>query len=235
MQMDTTKLPALTASEVNALLTSPDAIRALADYHDVRESEADSMGVVDAANHHRERRIALKAEAERIEAAWQSEQPVKPLLSIAMHPLRTDAKGDPAPPNSLPDWSECALRVENSDFISRRMAEGGHGHEPDGKYASELHRFIYEYDDANDFRSAWFLHRLELVLAEAKESTQPAPHVCEVEVVDHGSILGKTWHVFKRIELPAGRHLLYTTTPTGDGRDVTQSSQSSGSPPCWCP
>lgn len=73
-----------------------------------------------------------------------------------------------APPNSLPSWSECAMRVDNSDFIAKRVAEGGYGPEADSKLASQLHRFIHEYDDADPYRSAWFLHRLELVVNEAK-------------------------------------------------------------------
>ncbi|MFA6271027.1 MAG: hypothetical protein WC657_07535 [Candidatus Paceibacterota bacterium] len=72
-----------------------------------------------------------------------------------------------APPNSLPDWSECAIRVDNSDFIAKRVAEGGYGPDADTMLATELHRFIYEYDDADSYGSAWFLHRLELVIAEA--------------------------------------------------------------------
>lgn len=75
-------------------------------------------------------------------------------------------KQEEAPPNKLPSWDECALRVANSDFIAKRIAEGGYGPEPDSKLASQLHRFIYEYDDADPYRSAWFLHRLELVLQE---------------------------------------------------------------------
>ena len=73
-----------------------------------------------------------------------------------------------APPNSLPNWSECALRVENSDFIEKRVAGGGYGAEPDSLLASELHRFIYEYDDADPYRSAWFMHRLEKLLDETR-------------------------------------------------------------------
>lgn len=76
--------------------------------------------------------------------------------------------GDPAPPNNLPQWDECALRVSNSKFIAQRVAEGGYGAEPDSMLATELHRFIYEYDDADPYLSAWFLHRLELVLTEAR-------------------------------------------------------------------
>lgn len=60
------------------------------------------------------------------------------------------------------------MRVENSDYIAQRIAEGGYGPEKDDKLASALHRFIYEYDDLDPVRSAWFLHRLELVLNEAK-------------------------------------------------------------------
>ena len=71
---------------------------------------------------------------------------------------------DDAPKNSLPDWSECCLRVENSNFIDKRIAEGGFGYEEPGYYANELHRFIYEYDDADPYKSAWFLHRLEKLI-----------------------------------------------------------------------
>ena len=78
-------------------------------------------------------------------------------------------KRDEAPPNSLPTWSECALRVDNSNYIEKRVAEGGYGPEADSKIASELHRFICEYDDLDTYRSAWFLHRLERVLDEAKQ------------------------------------------------------------------
>ena len=73
-----------------------------------------------------------------------------------------------APSNKLPTWGECALRVENSDFIVKRMADGGYGPDHDSLLANELHRFIYEYDDSDPFRSAWFLHRLELVLEEVR-------------------------------------------------------------------
>lgn len=75
-----------------------------------------------------------------------------------------------APSNNLPDWGECAMRVTNSDFIAKRVAEGGHGPDSDSKLANELHRFIYEYDDADAFRSAWFLHRLELLLEETRRA-----------------------------------------------------------------
>lgn len=75
---------------------------------------------------------------------------------------------EPAPANNLPDWSECRQRVENSEYVEKRIAEGGFGFEEDGHYANELHRFIYEYDDADRYRSAWFLHRLEKLIEFVK-------------------------------------------------------------------
>ncbi len=93
--------------------------------------------------------------------------------------LPTEVVKEPAPPNSLPDWSECSLRVANSDFIAKRVAEGGYGAEPDTKLATELHRFIYEYDDADSYRSAWFLHRLEKVLNEVATPIAAQPAAAE--------------------------------------------------------
>ena len=77
--------------------------------------------------------------------------------------------GERAPKNNLPTWHECQLRVENSDYVDKRAAEGGHGPDNDSKLASQLHRFIYEYDDADPYRSEWFLYRLQMVLEEAKQ------------------------------------------------------------------
>jgi hypothetical protein len=77
---------------------------------------------------------------------------------------------EPAPASNLPSWNECAMRVENSDFIAKRVAEGGYGPDADSLLATELHRFIYEYDDADAYRSAWFMHRLEKVVTEARAS-----------------------------------------------------------------
>lgn len=82
---------------------------------------------------------------------------------------RTDA-----PANSLPSHGECALRVGNSEHIDKRVAEGGYGNEYGVPVASELHKFIYEYDDADPYRSAWFLHRLERLLDETKKDATAA-------------------------------------------------------------
>lgn len=77
-----------------------------------------------------------------------------------------------APPNNLPKWEECALRVANSNFIDKRVSDGGYGPEFDSKTATHLHRFIHEYDDDDPYKSEWFLHRLELVLEEARSEAQ---------------------------------------------------------------
>ena len=85
----------------------------------------------------------------------------------------TVSSGEQAPPHSLPVWSECAMRVDNSNFYAKSIADGGYGPEHDSKLASALHRFIYEYDDKDPYRSAWFMHRLENMINEI--SKQPAP------------------------------------------------------------
>ncbi len=73
-----------------------------------------------------------------------------------------------APKNNLPSWDECAKRVENSKYVEDRILSGGVGFEEKCDYASELHRFIYEYDDADPYKSAWFLHRLEILVSEIR-------------------------------------------------------------------
>lgn len=102
-----------------------------------------------------------------------------PTEAAAMAATVPAAELDPAPASSLPDWDECQMRVANSDFIAQRVAEGGYGADHDTKLATELHRFIYEYDDADPHRSAWFLHRLEKLLAETKAQAPVADQPAE--------------------------------------------------------
>ena len=61
-----------TESEIKALEGHPDALRALADWHSVRETEADSIGpeFSDCVAHHEARRNELQNEAARIEADY---------------------------------------------------------------------------------------------------------------------------------------------------------------------
>jgi hypothetical protein len=79
--------------------------------------------------------------------------------------------------------------------------------ESHSKLATALHRFIYEYDDADSYRSAWFLHRLELVLNEAQASAVAATGepVARVNVID-----GSTFTKYLT-NLPDGLYDLYTT------------------------
>ncbi len=92
-----------------------------------------------------------------------------------------EAGREEAPPNSLPSYGECALRVGNSKFIDKRVAEGGYGNEYGVPVASELHKFIHEYDDADPYRSAWFLHRLERLLDETRTlASTPQPGMVTV-------------------------------------------------------
>jgi hypothetical protein len=92
---------------------------------------------------------------------------------------------DDAPSNSLPSYKECRLRVENTKYVEERIKAGGFGFDDDGLYASQLHKFIYEYDDADPYKSAWFLHRLELLINEiTSANTAPQPVVDTVAVID---------------------------------------------------
>lgn len=59
-----------TDAEINVVEHHPDALRALADYHDGQESQADAMGMGSSAEHHRARRIELEREAALIEDEW---------------------------------------------------------------------------------------------------------------------------------------------------------------------
>ena len=81
---------------------------------------------------------------------------------------------EPAPGSSLPTWEECALRVENSEYIEKRVDGGGYGPDGDSLLATPIHRFIYEYQDADECRATWFRHRLELALEYALGSGSPA-------------------------------------------------------------
>lgn len=58
-----------TDSEIKALEGHPDALRALADWHSVKETEADSIGpeLSDCVEHHAKRYNELRTEAARID------------------------------------------------------------------------------------------------------------------------------------------------------------------------
>jgi hypothetical protein len=83
-----------------------------------------------------------------------------------------------APSNSLPTWYECELIIKNDEFCKRTKA-GLESQVLDTPRTTPiptaLHRFIYEYDDADSYRSEWFMHRLEQVLKEAAAQLPAAP------------------------------------------------------------
>jgi hypothetical protein len=77
-----------------------------------------------------------------------------------------------APKHSLPAWGECSLRVDNRQYLESAGAIKD-GVLIDDYYCDSLlpdpiHEFIYEYDDADPYKSAWFMHRLELAINHAK-------------------------------------------------------------------
>jgi hypothetical protein len=61
---------ALLDYELKELAKMPDALMALADWHDHQESKAAAMGC-GSAQHHQERRLALSEQASRIKQTWE--------------------------------------------------------------------------------------------------------------------------------------------------------------------
>lgn len=61
-----------TEGEIKALEGHPDVLRILADWHSVKETEADAIGpeLSDSVEHHAKRYDELRAEAARIEANY---------------------------------------------------------------------------------------------------------------------------------------------------------------------
>lgn len=85
-----------------------------------------------------------------------------------------------APSNSLPSWSECNLRVGNSEWLKDNDREA----ECDSLTANPLHEFIYEYDDSDAYKSAWFLHRLENLIGFIRSEQHPSPDAALVEALE---------------------------------------------------
>lgn len=61
----------LTPTELKQCPATPGVLRALAELHDVHEMEADACDMPDSAEHHKKRAAELRAEADRIERAWE--------------------------------------------------------------------------------------------------------------------------------------------------------------------
>lgn len=60
----------LTEKEIEWLSTSPQGLRAAADYHDIQETQGEPMGF--DCTGHRKRREELLTEAARINREWES-------------------------------------------------------------------------------------------------------------------------------------------------------------------
>jgi hypothetical protein len=67
-----------------------------------------------------------------------------------MTPTPTPTQIAEAPAHNLPKWKECERVIESQN-------------------ETPLDRFIYEYDDSDGLRSDWFMHRLELVIEDARK------------------------------------------------------------------
>ena len=61
----------LSELEVLVCETTPDALEAVAEYHDTQADMAASMGVTDSAEHHQRRAEELRSEARRIADRWE--------------------------------------------------------------------------------------------------------------------------------------------------------------------
>lgn len=97
------------------------------------------------------------------------------LCPACQPPVQERESDDAAPPNSLPSWQECQRIIKNQEFRERARAGlevGVLDLPPTTPEPTEIHRFIYEYDDADRYKSAWFMHRLELALATAAKQAR---------------------------------------------------------------
>jgi len=74
---------------------------------------------------------------------------------------------DEAPTNSLPTYEECALRVGNAKYLKDNNLENDASHHGT-PLPTPLHEFIYEYDCADAYKSAWWMHRLEKLIEFVK-------------------------------------------------------------------
>ena len=74
---------------------------------------------------------------------------------------------DDAPTNNLPTYEECALRVSNAEYLKENDLENDDFYH-DALLPNPIHEFIYEYDCADRYKSAWWMHRLEKLIEYVK-------------------------------------------------------------------
>ena len=70
-----------------------------------------------------------------------------------------------APKNNLPSWDRC--RDMCTKVLDAEMKYVVISYDVGNPIAG----FIYEYDDANDYKSAWFMHRLERLIDYVRDTT----------------------------------------------------------------
>ncbi len=140
----------------------------------------------------------------------------KELNQSEIAPAAPEVDLERAPANHLPSWKECKLIIENYEFRQRAKAglEGAVlDTPPTTPEPTAIHRFIYEYDDADSYRSEWFMHRLELALIahdakvrrEALERVHPKPGDFDLSLkllTIIGVILGIAGTLFVLVTLP---------------------------------
>ena len=76
-----------------------------------------------------------------------------------------------SPLSDLPSWEDCKIRVANREFIEKEELNINDFPEPHNM-PNELHEFLYEYDESDDYKSAWFRHRLERLINKVKSNPE---------------------------------------------------------------
>ena len=149
--------PSAAYEQIADLLSAPQAEQPRLTKEQVRRifNEQFETAMVDAGDYRAATKCGLNAVCTLLSA------PATPA------PAAPEVDLERAPANHLPSWKECKLIIENYEFRQRAKAglEGAVlDTPPTTPEPTAIHRFIYEYDDADSYRSEWFMHRLELAL-----------------------------------------------------------------------
>ena len=79
-------------------------------------------------------------------------------------------KVDAAPSSNLPTWRDSMIRVQNRIYIKVNGLENDDFLNDEETMSNVLHEFIYEYDCTDEYKSAWWRHRLEKLVKAIKEN-----------------------------------------------------------------
>jgi hypothetical protein len=92
------------------------------------------------------------------------------------------------PKSTLPSWQECALRYENTEYLRQQGAT-----DTEGSLVSDpLTEFIYEYDCSDDYKSAWWRHRLERMIKHQQAKAVRDALSYAYKMHDKGETMGKS-------------------------------------------